>query len=245
VTTPPGERVGHEVPTFSECVVGYRAWSVDDRDQLWPLAERRRPWTPGINTARCNCGTWGSLRFDWTVHEGRRILEASPAHPAPEPSCDCGLYAWRRPKQAWREDPAWGSLPTVIGAVACWGRMQVHADGFRAEHACVVTLAHRVDADAATLAVLERIARRHRVELVALDELEQAASRHGTPLPDSLGPAAETASEWHPDDRGDEPKPFVRAPDATPDEVVMPTTPPGLRPKTLLPPGFSGFGPGI
>jgi hypothetical protein len=34
---------------------------------------------------------------------------------------------------------------------------------------------------------LERVAARYGVELVPLDQLEEAASRHGSPLPDSLG----------------------------------------------------------
>ena len=86
------------------------------------------------------------------------------------------------------------SLPRVIGAVASWGALHVHDDGFRAEHACVVSLAYHAAARPEALAVLERIARRYRVDLVPLDELEEAASRHGTPLPDDLRPPAVTTN---------------------------------------------------
>jgi hypothetical protein len=178
-----------EVPFFSECVIGYRAWRADARDQLWPISARRRPWLPGINTARCNCGSWNSLRFEWSLYEGRRILEPAPEHPAPAQGCECGLYSWRRPRESWQLDPSRSSPPRVVGAVASWGALQVHAAGFRAEHACIVTLAHHADARPAALLALERIARRYRVELVPLDDLEEAASQHGTPIPDDVRPA--------------------------------------------------------
>lgn len=183
-----------DLPTFSECVVGYRAWRADAHDQLWPLSSARRPWLPGINTARCNCGAWNSLRFEWSWHEGRRVLEPAPEHAAPADACTCGLYSWRRPKKAWYAEPVWGSVPRVVGAVACWGHLQVHDDGFRAEHACIVTLAYHHDTLPDALPALKRIAARYRVELVPLGELEQAASRHGTPLPDALRPSIRVAS---------------------------------------------------
>jgi len=179
-----------DVPTFTECVIGYRAWNADRGERLWPLTDNRRPWEPGINTARCNCHRDG-LEFDWTWHDGRRVLAPAPPHAAPDGACSCGLYSWRRPRPAWAGDPKCAAGRVVVGAVASWGRMQVHKAGFRAEHACVVTLATPPGASAATRAELERIARRYRVDLVALARLEEAASRHGTPLPDALVPPAE------------------------------------------------------
>jgi hypothetical protein len=65
---------------------------------------------------------------------------------------------------------------------------------------------------------LERIAARYRVELVPLGELEQVASVHGTPLPDTLRPPARAP---HPTPEADSlahPNP-VAAPDATIEEV--------------------------
>jgi len=188
-----------DIPTFSECVIGYLAWDADSDAQLWPLHSRRRPWLPGINTARCNCRTTNSLRFEWYWHEGRRVVEPAPAHPAPEPGCACGLYSWRRPPRAWYQRVTPNSPLRVIGAIASWGHMQVHDGGFRAEHACVVTLAYRGQTPADAMAALERIAARYRVELVPVGELEQAASRHGTPLPATLRPRpAESEPEMKP-----------------------------------------------
>lgn len=188
------ETVGNDdVPTFSECVIGYRAWCADAKSRLWPLTSKRRPWGPGINTARCNCKMANSLQFDWTWYEGRRVLEHSPPHAAPEGNCDCGLYSWRRPPLTWAQDPRCASGEIVIGAVASWGRLQVHRAGLRAEHACVVTLALPTDPTDEARAALPRIARHYGVELVPLEELERVASRHGTPLPDSLRPPLRVA----------------------------------------------------
>lgn len=216
------------VPTFVECVIGYRAWHADTRHRLWPLHSARRPWQPGINVARCSCRTLSSLRFECRWHHGRRILEAEPAHPAPDPHCACGLYSWRRPRSSWYQPPKPGAPLLVVGAVASWGRLQVHKDGFRAEHSCVVTLAYHPDAPPGGLDQLQRIAARYRVDLVRLDELEQAASRHGTPLPDRLMPQ----SPMPPPEAESHPEPEIApAPDATVEEVG--TAPPRI--------GFDGM----
>jgi hypothetical protein len=37
------ERESEDVPTFIECVIGYRAWHGDVNDQLWPLHSVRSP----------------------------------------------------------------------------------------------------------------------------------------------------------------------------------------------------------
>lgn len=242
-----------EIPTFAECVVGYRAWLADEQDRLWPIGARRRPWEPGVNTARCNCGTWDRLRFEWSEFGGRRILEPAPPHLAPEDDCTCGLYSWRRPSESWWDDPAWLTPPRVAGAVACWGRMQVHGEGFRAEHACVVTLAYAADAGSGALRTLERIARRYRVDLVSLDDLESAASSHGEPLPEDFGPPPAPAPAPTELTALDEPRApedgyadetgFVHARDATPDEVPPVKRDPRLQPaEGIIPPGFGSYG---
>jgi hypothetical protein len=159
-----------DVPTFSECVVGYRAWYADVARQLWPLHSARYPWRPGVNTAHCNCGSWRSLRFESFWRDGRRVLAPAGEHPAPDAECECGLYAWRRPRRAGSQTPTAGSPLLVIGAVASWGHLQVHKDGFRAEHACVVTLANHPETKRDALDALRRIATRYRADLVPLDE---------------------------------------------------------------------------
>lgn len=223
-----------DVPTYGLCVIGYRAWRADAHGRLWPISDSRRPWVPGIHTARCNCDDdHEHLRLEWSTFDGKPRLEPAPSHRAPHAGCECGLYAWRHPLAAW-DDPARATPPRVVGAVACWGLLQVHGDGFRAEHACIVTLAHHDDVEPGALATLRTIARRYRVDLVRLADLEEAARQHGSPLPDEVRPspaATETVDGDRRDPparRGDVPRP---GPDATPDDV--PATAPGRR--TRLP----------
>jgi hypothetical protein len=153
---------------------------------LWPVSDRRTCWQPGINTARCNCAVRGSLSFDWSWRDGRRVLEPHPQHEAPGADCVCGLYSWRRPRPGWHHNRHLVAGGMVCGAVASWGQLQVHNTGFRAEHACVVTLAYPPGTGAEAVHRLEQVAAVYRVELVPLDRLEEAASRHGSPLPESL-----------------------------------------------------------
>ena len=183
-----------EVPTFSECVLGYRAWAIDDRDRLWPLSDRRGPWEPGVNTARCNCRYPNALSFEWNWRDGRRVLEPAPGHAAPAEDCVCGLYAWRRPSRPWALDPRFASGRFVCGAVASWGQLQVHHDGVRAQYACVTVLAYPRETDAEAMRILKRVAARYRVELVPLEALEAAASRHASPLPESIHPDSPTTA---------------------------------------------------
>jgi hypothetical protein len=191
-------RHAKDAPTFSECVIGYRHWTVDALDQLWPMSVAHRPWEPGVNTAVCDHGAHMGLYF---VSSG--YANPPKNHKAPHEKCECGLYAWRR------LDPSWGSaapqdgalvgphMPPVLGAVAFWGEVRVHRIGFRAEHACIVALAYRPDERAEVYCVLERVAARYRVDLVPYAELEASASGHGSPLPDYLRPPApQWAQQW-------------------------------------------------
>jgi hypothetical protein len=73
------------------------------------------------------------------------------------------------------------------------------------------------------LTVLEGIADAYRVELVPLRDLDQAAGRHGAPLPEHVAPPApETGRDQaHADGPPNRIVP-ARAPDATPERVRMP-----------------------
>lgn len=222
------EAPADHLPTYSECVIGYRRWVVDDQDRLWPIAQDRRAWVPGVNTARCCCGSPSSLRFEWSVIDGRRVLEPAPEHAAPDQACECGLYSWRRPKPEWVTNPDLMDVPNVVGAVASWGRIQVHDEGFRAEHACVVVIAYGPEAGPDDRAVLDRVAGRYGVELVPLSDLEDAARRHGRPLPDDVRPPPPPPADDAADAVADA-TPVVHAPDATPEEVSLVTRRPRHR----------------
>ena len=173
-----------DVPVFSRCVVGFRAWVADEQSRLWPITDTRRSWAPGINQARCNRPATGSLRLQWAIREGRAFVAPAPLHDAPIAECDCGLYSWRRPPGWWVDGSSEAArLPGVVGAVASWGSLQVHDDGFRAQYACVVAIAQPDDVTPAELAELAAIARRYRAELVPLDQFEPspAALAHRCP----------------------------------------------------------------
>ena len=228
-------------PTFSECVIGYRRWICDVDGQLWPISDRRRAWQLGVNQARCNRAHTRSHGLQWAKRNGRTVLEWLPAHDAPISDCDCGLYSWRRPPVEWYGDRSSSELPNVVGAVASWGAVQVHDAGFRAQYACIVTLAHPDDATSDVLITLQAIASRYRAELTPLSALERVASLYGSPLPDDLRPPAPpeqpAAIHWPPD-------PPRSAPDATPAELRNPKRGVGFdgRPLPQTGLGFSGSG---
>jgi hypothetical protein len=151
-----------------------------------------------MNVARCNCKTARSLRFQWSLIDGRRVLEPEPAHAAPDAACRCGLYSLRSPRQGWYQTSTSNATQQVVGAVASWGHIQVHAAGIRAEYACIVAIAYPNATSPDTLAALQRIAEHYRVELVPLIELEKTASNHGRPLPASLHEASTPAPNRQP-----------------------------------------------
>lgn len=216
-----GAEPGWEVPTFSECVIGYRSWAVGDDGQLWPLSANRRPWKPGVNTARCNCTSSDRLHFEWSWVAGRRVLEPAPQHAAPAMDCRCGLYSLRRPQGSWQTDRRYAAGSLVSGAVASWGRVQVHRGGVRAEHACVVALAYPENGDQDTVSRLRATAARYGVALVAFSELEQTAAEHGAPLPDSIHDRAENQVPQPPADEpaADRSWTTISSPDASIAEV--------------------------
>lgn len=166
-----------ERPVFSECVIGYRSWKLDD----WVLSPVSfgSPWRPGVNKATCKradmMGVFGSFSVTWSLTTGGVITGdpvIAPEHAAPKQDCACGLHAYH-------ELPEQGE-GIVIGAVAAWGNLQVHSNGFRAEHAQIVAL---VAADG-----LEDVAALYGVPLVPRDMLAMEAHQHGQPLPDSMRP---------------------------------------------------------
>src|SRR4051812_50060837 len=58
-------------------------------------------------------------------------------HDSPHGACQCGIYAYHAPgPRSWFGEAYW-----CEGIVSAWGRLVVHGDGFRAEHARVEALA--------------------------------------------------------------------------------------------------------
>lgn len=136
-------------------------------------------WDPGVNRARCVIGG---------------------IHRAPLHTCKCGFYgrfdsAHVHEFDDYPRQEKHTGFVYVLGAVALWGQVEVHADGARAEYAAIVALARpdaaalRADPEAdAYLALLDRVADRYDVPLVPRASLEFEALRWGDPVTPDLKP---------------------------------------------------------
>ena len=113
-------------------------------------------------------------------------------HKSPVKECGCGLYG----THPW----AGGTQGEILGVIEAWGRVELHAGGFRAERARPIALF--VVADETTLAevrVLRQVAERYECELIELQargEIEAECRRRdwglGREVVAELVPATET-----------------------------------------------------
>ena len=150
-------------PDLIGAVIGFRQFRLVGTG-LWSTHAAYR-WQRGDHTARC-------------------LAVVRHQDPPPAKGCACGFYARYTPP------PRGASAATsdlVAGAVALWGRIELHAHGMRAEHARVVALAlpyslgvkrARTVAAAAALGIPAVPARR----------LVDAAVEHGAVIPRSMQP---------------------------------------------------------
>jgi len=163
-------------PDLIRPVTGFRKWRVV-RDHLSsPYIPLR--WDRPVVRARCYPANRSLLFGEGWLDE---------PHEAPDPRCKCGIYAWHRLPSAGRvPDP-----DRAFGVVALWGRIEVHADGMRAEHAAIKALGFASELGSAHRRTIQRIALGLGVELVEQRELPAAALRHGEPLPPALVPGLE------------------------------------------------------
>jgi hypothetical protein len=160
-------------PDLAAPVVGFRAWRVIEEQLSSPYIPVR--WEGGLMHAACFPANRNLLFGDgW--------LEI--AHASPDPRCRCGIYAYHRPQLA----PYVGEFEWVGGIVTAWGRIEVHHDGLRAEHARIEALALRPGWSAARAARVRRIATRLGAHTIAHAELEAAAPDYGGSLPGALVP---------------------------------------------------------
>jgi hypothetical protein len=157
-------------PLLTEKVVGYRGWYASGNN-LYPVVAFGA-WNPGVNTATCPSGRWLG------------------AHTCPEPHSHCGLYAVHRPNGHYMTRTA-----PVKGAIAAWGKVQVHQDGFRAEHAEIVALVRPWTRSRRI--TVERAATAYGVPVVPKRKLRSEAAKHGTPVPKSLLPSPDKVSHLY------------------------------------------------
>jgi hypothetical protein len=105
-------------------------------------------------------------------------------HASPHPDCQCGVYAYHRPglrsyygEQWWCE-----------GVIAAWGRIEVHADGLRAEYARVEALGIPDLTNDRLVPAVEAIGARLGVPVTSAEALPELAERLGGTVPESLRP---------------------------------------------------------
>jgi hypothetical protein len=162
-------------PDLIQPVVGFRKWRLIAGRLTSPYIPLR--WEDPVVHARCFPAN-RSLLF------GQGWLDEP--HEAPHARCKCGIYAWH-------SMPPRGPVPDpdrAFGVVALWGRIEVHADGMRAEHAAIKALGHVPELGGDHRRTMEAVAARLGVELVTEHELPAAALRYGAGLPGGLVPLA-------------------------------------------------------
>jgi hypothetical protein len=161
-------------PDVVEPIVAFREWVVVADEIFSPLA--RTPWDDGPMRAEClpRC-------------RGARGLWRRPSHhvgPAPDPECVCGIYALFSAESARRRD----RLSRVAGAVALWGRLEIHEAGIRAEFARIVAIALPGGRHPGPDRMVARLAERLGVQAVPFRHLEAAALIYGQAVPEVLLP---------------------------------------------------------
>jgi len=164
-----------QAPDLIEPVVAFRSWRVVEgrlRSVYLPVF-----WTERDMKATCLC-------FDSPDADAPRT--APSGHGAPDRGCTCGVYAYYEPDL---------NFPTVdyrgvAGIVSLWGSIELHAEGMRAEHARVEALALYSRSSQRQIEAVRGVARALGVDLVDLDEIEQAARRYGQHVGRDLVPGS-------------------------------------------------------
>jgi hypothetical protein len=155
-------------PDLARRVVGFRAWRVANGKLVSPYIPCR--WEGRVMRAECYDANRSLVR-------GEGWLEGP--HESPHPDCRCGIYAYHRPGPRTYFGETWW----CEGIVTVWGRVEVHADGLRAELARVEALALPESDDARLRAAVRAIAARLGVSLVATAELPEVADALGGTIP--------------------------------------------------------------
>ncbi len=187
---------GDDRPLIAGRIHGVRVWSIGVAGGVAELrGHREEPWAAGGEPTIARCIGGGDRRTDEASppRPGRRLLVRSVCAPSPRKR-----ELW--PLRAVRVDRrAADAFPTAVaGIVEAWGRIELHADGFRAEFARPHTLAligAGRESDVGEL--IERLALRYGARLVELEDAEDLVERcheHG------LGLAPATVRSLVPDD---------------------------------------------
>jgi hypothetical protein len=113
-------------PDLIAPVVAFRSWRLAGDQLVSPFIPCR--WEGRVMHAVC---------YDANRTLTRGVGWVDVPHSSPDPACQCGIYAYPTPgPRSWFGEAYW-----CEGVVSAWGRLVVHGDGFRAEHARVEALA--------------------------------------------------------------------------------------------------------
>lgn len=143
-----GERTRPEPRRVDGPIVGYRTW--DLHYWCYPMrlmGYRDTPWRRAMPPAKCLPLRYGSY-FSVAGYSMTHVPPTCTA--APGWDCACGYNAltevpglslWKPPLQTAAGGPSEEPVPaTMVGIVAGWGKVILHEDGWRSEHARVLAL---------------------------------------------------------------------------------------------------------
>jgi hypothetical protein len=160
-------------PDLAAEVVAFRSWRLAGERLMSPFIPCR--WQDRVMHAAC---------FDANRRLLRGVGWLAEPHDSPHQRCQCGIYAYHTPgPRSWFGEAHW-----CEGVVSAWGRLVVHADGFRAEHARVEALAIPAGRERFGAAHVHRAAARLGVPVVPHGELEPFAEGMGGGVPAALLP---------------------------------------------------------
>jgi hypothetical protein len=160
-------------PDLAAAVVAFRSWRLAGERLMSPFIPCR--WEAGVMHALC---------FDANRTLTRGVGWLDEPHDSPHEACQCGIYAYHTPgPRSWFGEAYW-----CEGVVSAWGRLVVHADGFRAEHARVEALAVPDPLPARGAAQVARAAAGLGVPVIPHAELEAFAAALGGGVPAALRP---------------------------------------------------------
>lgn len=159
-------------PDLIDPIVGFRKWRLRDGELTSPYVHVA--WSEPVVHAGCHRSELTGFVF------GQDWLEEP--HPSPDPRCKCGIHAYHVPRARSKMT----YLRSVWGIVTLWGRIEVHRDGMRAEHARIEALAVAPEWSPRQRRALEPVAGRLGAAVIEHGELGAAARDYGAPLPPSL-----------------------------------------------------------
>jgi hypothetical protein len=164
-----------EAPDLAGAVAAFRSWRLAGGRLMSPFIPCR--WQDRVMHAAC---------FDANRVLTRGVGWLAEPHRSPHEACQCGIYAYHTPgPHSWFGEAYW-----CEGVVSAWGRLVVHPDGFRAEHARVEALAVPDGLERGGAAHVHRAAAGLGVPVIRHDALEGFAASLGGGVPAALRPSA-------------------------------------------------------